>query len=148
MLDATDRRIINELQGGLPVCERPYAAAGAALGIGEGELLDRLQRMLASGTLSRFGPMYNADRMGGAFCLCAMSVPAADFERTVALVNGWPEVAHNYERAHALNLWFVLASETRDGIADAIAAIERETGYPVYAFPKLQEFFVGLKVDA
>ncbi len=32
-MDEIDRAIINSLQGGLPVCERPYLAAAQALGL-------------------------------------------------------------------------------------------------------------------
>lgn len=148
MLDATDREIINALQGGLPISERPYAEAAARLGLDEQDLIARLEQMLETRTLTRFGPMYNIEKMGGAFCLCAMAVPDAAFDATVASLNAFPEVAHNYEREHDLNVWFVLASETPAGIDDAVARIETETGLDVYAFPKEREFFVRLKVEA
>jgi len=45
-------------------------------------------------------------------------------------------------------MWFVLATETPEQIAAVIAAIERETGYRVYNMPKLEEFFVGLRLEA
>lgn len=57
-------------------------------------------------------------------------------------------VAHNYERSHRLNVWFVLACETPDGIAGVANEIEAETGLPVLRFPKLREFFIGFRVDA
>jgi len=147
-VDATDRRIVNALHGGFPVCERPYLAAATALGLAEDELIARLDRLLADGTLTRFGPLFDAEALGGAFTLAAMRVPAAAWDRVVAAVNALPEVAHNYARDHELNLWFVLGTETPDGIAAAIARIERETGLPVYAFPKEREFFVELRLPA
>jgi siroheme decarboxylase len=144
-LDALDRAIINGLQGGFPLSERPYRDAAAHLGMSEDELLRRLGALLAAGTLSRFGPMYHAERLGGALTLAAMQVPAHDFERVTALVNAHPEVAHNYAREHALNMWFVLATETPERIGEVIAAIEAETGLKVYDMPKLEEFYVGLR---
>lgn len=68
-LDAVDRKIIDFLQGDFPLCEQPYAQAAALLGISETELLDRLKSLLADKVLTRFGPMYQIERMGGAFCL-------------------------------------------------------------------------------
>ncbi len=147
-MDALDRRIVNELQGGFPVCEQPYAEAASRLGIGEAELIRRLEALLADGSLTRFGPMYHAERLGGALTLAAMKVAAGDFERVAALVNAHPEVAHNYEREHEFNMWFVLATETPAGIAAVIGEIERETGCCVYNLPKLEEFFVGLRFEA
>lgn len=154
-IDQIDRAIIDRLQGDFPVCEQPYAAAAAALGIGEDELLSRLRRMLETRVLTRFGPMFQVERMGGAFVLAAMCVPDADWERVVALVNAFPEVAHNYRRESCqphdpdsdFNMWFVLATETPDGIAAAVQKIEAATGLPVYPFPKLKEYFVEMKLQ-
>ncbi len=148
MIDATDRKIIDSLQGGFPIVERPYAEAALALGIEENELLARIERLLNDDALSRFGPMYNADRMGGAFCLCAVGAPAEDKERIIAAINAHPEVAHNYERAHRLNIWFVLAAGSKERIPEVTSAIEAETGLPVFSFPKLDEYFVGFKMEA
>ena len=150
VIDDIDRRIIDALQGDFPISDRPYAAAAEALGIGEAELLARLQLMLERKVLTRFGPMFQIERMGGAFVLAAMAVPEADWARVNAAVNAFPEVAHNYRRESALNtpfnMWFVLATETKDGITGAVAKIEAVTGLPVYPFPKLKEYFVEMKL--
>jgi DNA-binding Lrp family transcriptional regulator len=146
-MDSLDRDVVNSLQGGFPLCERPYAEAAARLGTSEDELLRRIDALLADGTLSRFGPMYHAERLGGALTLAAMQVPRERFEEVAAIVNAFPEVAHNYERGHALNMWFVLATETPARIGEVIAAIEHATGLRVYNFPKQEEFFVGLRLE-
>lgn len=146
-LDAIDRRIVNALQGGLPVCERPYAEAAAGLGLTEDELLARLERLLTDGVLTRFGPMYHAERLGGAFTLAAIKVPAEDFERVADIVNDFPEVAHNYQREHAFNMWFVLATERPERVGEVIGDIERTTGLKVHNLPKLDEFYVGLRFE-
>lgn len=138
---------MNLLQNGFPVTELPYREAAELIGITEDELIERLGRMLDEGVLTRFGPLFQAERIGGAFTLAAMSVPKDDFDRVAAIVNAFPEVAHNYERDHALNMWFVLATETPQGIEETIARIERETGYKVIDIPKFREYFVGLKFD-
>jgi DNA-binding Lrp family transcriptional regulator len=147
-MDSIDRQIINQLQGGFLVCERPYAEAAATLGLEEAELIRRVDALLADGTLTRFGPMYHAERLGGALTLAAMKIPPDDFERVTTIVNAFPEVAHNYAREHAFNMWFVLATETPERIDEVIAAIEAASGYPVYNMPKIEEFFVGLRFEA
>ena len=148
MLSDIDRQILATLQGDFPICERPYAEAAAQLGIGEAELLARLESLLADKVLTRFGPMFQIEEMGGAFVLAALAVPEARYEEVTALVNALPQVAHNYRREHQLNMWFVLATESKAGIAEAIAQIEHDTGLPVYAFPKEREFFVEMKLEA
>ncbi len=145
-LDDTDRAILHALQEGFPIVPRPFAEAAVGLGISEDDLITRIARLREIGAVTRFGPFFDAEAMGGAFCLCAMTVPEAQFDAIVTLVNAAPEVAHNYARAHKLNMWFVLASERPEGIAKAAARIERETGLKVLCFPKLQEFFIGFRV--
>lgn len=146
-MDTTDRNIINNLQGGFPLSERPYAEAAARLGLTEDELIRRLDDLLEKGVLSRFAPMYHAERLGGALTLAATKIPPQDFERVAEIVNGFPEVAHNYAREHEFNMWFVLATETPRRINEVIGEIEKATGYQVYNMPKLEEFFVGLRFE-
>lgn len=147
-LDATDRAILNALQEGFPLTPRPYDDAGAALGLSGAALIARLERLREIGAITRFGPFFDAAAMGGAFCLCALTAPDAEFDRIVALVNAHPEVAHNYARDHALNMWFVLATPIPEGIAAAADRIEAKTGLTVWRFPKLEEFFIGFRVAA
>ena len=147
-MDAVDRAIVNQLQGGFPICERPYAEAATTLGLTEDGLMRRLDVLLEKGTLTRFGPMYHAERLGGALTLAAMKVPVEDFERVMEIVNRFPEVAHNYAREHAFNMWFVLATEAPERIEEVIGEIEKAAGCRVYNMPKLEEFFVGLRFEA
>ncbi|MES9883059.1 MAG: Lrp/AsnC family transcriptional regulator [Sedimenticola sp.] len=146
-MDRVDRAIINNLQGGFPVDDRPYLQAAEKLGIKESELIRRLESMLQQKQLSRFGPLYNAERLGGGLSLCAMSIPGEKFELVADQVNSFPEVAHNYARDHAFNMWFVLATEQASRIDEVLTEIEETTGYPVYNMPKEKEFFIGLKFE-
>lgn len=147
-MDEIDRRIINGLQGGFPICPSPYAVAAKRMGIDEDELLHRLHRLREDGLLSRFGPMYHAEKLGGALTLAAMAVPAERFDRVAEQVNAHDEVAHNYAREHHLNMWFVLATEASARITEVIAEIEAETGLMVFNMPKREEFFIGLRFEA
>jgi DNA-binding Lrp family transcriptional regulator len=146
-MDELDRRIVNALQSGFPLSPRPFEEAARAIGTDESLLLSRLDAMLATGVLTRFGPLFDPEKLGAAVTLCAMSVPAADFERVAALVNAHPEVAHNYERAHRYNMWFVVAADRRR-IQEMIQEIEAETGYPVLELPKETEYFLELRLVA
>ncbi len=147
-MDPIDRSIINTLQQGFPICTAPYKQVAEGLGIEEQELLARIKALLDSGILSRFGPMYHAEQMGGALTLAALKVPETEFEHIAQIVNAFPEVAHNYARDHTLNMWFVLATETPEQIMPLISKIEAQTGLTVYNMPKIKEYFVGLKLQA
>ncbi|MFC7293453.1 Lrp/AsnC family transcriptional regulator [Marinobacter aromaticivorans] len=143
-MNSVEKALINRLQHGMPLVRRPYAAVAEELGLDEQQVLGTVKKLLADGVLTRFGPMFHAGEMGGALTLAAMRIPEADFERVTEQVNSFDEVAHNYRREHDLNMWFVLATETREAIESTISAIEDTTGYPVYNMPKEQEFHVHL----
>ena len=177
-MDKLDRTIVDSLQDGIAVCDRPFAAdqestvthspersdsdfvvrrtgmvgpfaaLAESLSISEQALLARVKRMLDEGVLTRFGPMYQAERLGGALTLCAMKVPESRFDAITDIVNGFTEVAHNYRREHVFNMWFVLATETPQAIETTRAAIEEATGCEVFNMPKLQEFYVQLRLSA
>lgn len=136
--------LINRFQGGFPLSERPYSQVAAKLGTTETTLILILEELLERGVLSRFGPLYDAARLGGDLTLAALAVPEPLFETVAEQVNRLPEVAHNYRREHALNMWFVVATETPDALSGVLRQIEHATGLHVYSFPKEREFYLGL----
>ena len=147
-MDDLDRRVMNALQGGFPLGERPFREAAAELGMAEEDLIRRIAALLANGAATRFGPLFDIGRLQGAFSLCAMCVPPGDFERVAGLVNARPEVAHNYERAHRLNMWFVLACEDPADVGRVLREIEDATGYAVMNLPREAEFRIDLRLAA
>ena len=147
-MDEIDKQIINALQDGFPICDAPYRQVAAQLGLDEQELITRLKALLDSGILTRFGPLYNAEQMGGALTLAAVKAPVERFDEVTEIINAFPEIAHNYARNHELNMWFVIATETPEQIRQTITAIERKTGLIVYNMPKNKEYFVNLKLEA
>ena len=143
-IDLDDARLIDRLQQSLSLTERPFADVGAELRLTESDVIERLQRLLHNGVLTRFGPLFHIERAGGRFILAALQVPEARYAEVTALVNDLPEVAHNYRREHQLNMWFVVAAETPEVAWAACDRIQAVTGLPVHAFPKEREYFVGL----
>ncbi|MGD8582090.1 MAG: AsnC family transcriptional regulator [Gammaproteobacteria bacterium] len=143
-LNRLARELINHYQGGFLLTEQPFRNAAVDLGCSESTLIDTVEYLLNNGILSRFGPLYDAVKLGGGLTLAAMSVPEDSYAHVTALVNDHQEVAHNYRREHELNMWFVLATESPEDIAATLAAIEQESGFRVYNFPKQQEFYIGL----
>ena len=147
-MDEIDRHIINTLQEGFPICGAPYQQVAIGLGLTEQALIERLLALLANGVLTRFGPLYHAELMGGALTLAAIKAPPEHFDKITGIINAFPEVAHNYARNHVLNMWFVIATETPEQIQRTLTAIEQQTGLTVYNMPKINEYFVGLKLEA
>lgn len=146
--DEVDAMLINRLQDSFPICDQPYLQIANELNLTEKDVLARLKKLLDNGTLTRFGALYHAEKMGGALTLAALKVPEIDFESVANSVNTFPEVAHNYARNHELNMWFVIATETPEQLDKTIEQIETQTGLHVFNMPKINEYFVGLKLEA
>ena len=145
-LSAVDALLIRRLHGDFPLSETPFADIASELGLTEADVIGHLQALLDDDVLSRFGPLFQIERAGGRFVLAAMQVPEDRFDAVAAQVNALPEVAHNYRREHAFNMWFVLGCTSGAEAAAACARIEAATGLRVYAFPKEKEFFVELRL--
>ena len=148
MMDDTDRLLINALQGGFPLCDRPFQDVAQQLDIDENDAITRLQRLVDDGVLSRFGPLYDVTAFGGAVTLAAIAVPEGRFDHVKEIVNAYPEVAHNYAREHWLNMWFVVSAEDPTRIAEVMEDIAAETGLNVLDMPKTEEYFLDLRLRA
>jgi len=150
-LSTLDRAVVNAFQGGFPTVERPFGPAAATLrdrgvDVTADELLARVQHLDEEGILTRFGALVNAQEIGGNASLVAMHAPPEQFDEVADQVNGFREVAHNYEREHPhLNMWFVVSVADEDRIEEVLDEIEAETGQPTYNLPKQQEFRVEAK---
>ncbi|WP_306053050.1 siroheme decarboxylase subunit beta [Natronococcus wangiae] len=150
-LTVRERAVVNAFQGGFPVADDPFEVAAAAVrddgvDITATELLETIRDLDERGVLSRFGPLVNAQEIGGAATLVAMHVPEDRFDEVVEAVNDRREVAHNYEREHPhLNVWFVVSVAEEERVEEVLSAIEAETGQETYNLPKRQEFRVEAK---
>lgn len=143
-LSPLERDFINNFQGNFPLEERPFKSIATQLNCSEQQLIDTVNNLKKQKLLTRFGPLYDASGLGGGLTLAAIAVPEEQYEIVTQQVNDYPQVAHNYRRDHALNMWFVLATETPDEINQVLSSIEKTTGLSVYNFPKQQEFYIGL----
>lgn len=146
-MDDIDKALINRYQSDFPLDSRPFATLGADLNIDEQEVMQRIDQLLNDGTLTRFGPLFDIEACGGQFTLAAVKAHPERLEITTEIINSFREVAHNYERDHELNLWFVIACEHAEQTEGVIHRLERATGLRVYAFPKEHEFFINLRFE-
>jgi len=143
-LSQLQRKFINRFQGNIPLHERPFREIAEVLGSTEDSIIDTVNKLKQDKLISRFGPLYDAARIGGGLTLAAMTVPEERYQMITETVNSYREVAHNYRREHELNMWFVLATEQPDYLHEVISSIEKATGLTVFNFPKQQEFYIGL----
>jgi DNA-binding Lrp family transcriptional regulator len=138
--------LLNDWQRDFPLHVRPFDHIGAQYGVSGETVIRTLNLLHGEGAITRVGGAFNIGA-GGAGLLCAMAVPADDLAHVAARVSRAPEVNHNYERLHRLNLWFVVTAGSAaraNRVADEIAA---DTGLDVLRMPMRQAFRIDLGFD-
>ena len=141
-----ERRLLNDFQHDFPLSPTPYADIAHELGVSEAEVLTTLARLQQQGAVSRVGAVLRPNTVG-ASTLAAMAVPNTELETVAALVSAYPEVNHNYEREHALNLWFVVAAPDSGRLQQVLDDIASRSGYEVLPFPLLEDYHIDLGFD-
>jgi DNA-binding Lrp family transcriptional regulator len=141
--DRLNRRLLNDFQRDFPLMPRPFAHIGARLGIDEQEVLERLAALAESGAVSRIGAVLRPRRLG-ASTLAAMAVPRECLDAVAEMISAYPEVNHNYEREHRLNLWFVAIAPDEARLSEVLEDIERRSRLPVLRMPLLEHYHVDL----
>jgi siroheme decarboxylase len=99
VLDATDWLVIEALQEGIPLVERPYAVLAEAAGLSEAEFLGRLERLRAVGAIRRMGFRLRHHQAGVRGNIMAVwRVPEDRLAEVGAILAASDAVSHCYER--------------------------------------------------
>jgi len=148
-LDGLDRRILDLSQSGFPIEERPFKALAGKAGCSEEEVLERLRRLQASGTIREIGPVFDLRKLGYTSTLCAARVQEPRVEQVAEFVSAFPEVTHNYLRDDPLNMWFTLIASSEERMAAILDRIrERDGVEEVVSLPAQQMFKIKVHFSA
>lgn len=142
-LSELDRRLLNDFQQDFPMSATPYADMARNLGVTEAEVLARLHALKQAGAISRVGAVVRPNTVGVS-TLAAMAIPPEELETVAAIVNGYTEVNHNYEREHRLNLWFVVTAPDIARLTAVLDEIAGRSGYEVLPFPLVEDYHIDL----
>jgi siroheme synthase-like protein len=148
-MDATDRRLLDAVQAGVPLAARPFAALGRTLGLTGAEVVDRLAALAAGGVLRQIGPIFDTARLGYRSSLVAARVGPGRVDEAARVVGAHPGVSHSYARDHAWNLWFTLAvpPESALGLDGTAAHLARTAGLDAHRLlPALRVFKIGVRL--
>ena len=126
-MEALDRKILEIVQDGFPLEERPYAALGMLLGVSEEEAFDSVECLRKSGVIRRLGGVYDSRRLGYISRLCTGVVSEDKLEGFAAAVDKIPAITHNYVRSHAYNVWFTVIARSESEIQETVRGLEAET---------------------
>ena len=105
-MDTIDRRIVLATQAGLPLDVRPYRCLAEQLGLTEDNVMQRLQRMLATGMIRRIAAVPNHYALGyRANGMSVWDVEDAKVEEFGRQIGALDFVSHCYRRPRHLPRW-------------------------------------------
>jgi DNA-binding Lrp family transcriptional regulator len=148
ILEAVDKVILKELQGNLPIVERPFQGVAQKANITEEELFTRIRKLIDEGLIRKFGLRIDSKKVGYASTLVAMKVARGKRDEIAAKLNTYPNVTHNYAREHEYNLWFTIIARSKDELEKNLDKIQRDGGYEdMLNLPVLRKFKINVKFD-
>ena len=131
-LNLHDKALITAIEDGLPLVSQPYEAVGNMIGLSETAVIERLENLIATGVISRFGVVVNHRRVGyRANAMVVWDIPddyVADAGRSLAEL---PFVSLSYQRPRRLpdwpyNLFCMVHGRERTAVCDQVAALARD----------------------
>ncbi len=126
-MEALDWKILEIIQDGFPLEERPYAALGRRLGVSEDIAFEHVENLRKSGVIRRLGGIYDSRRLGYISRLCAGVVPEGNLDSFAVAVDKISSITHNYIRSHAYNVWFTVIARSEAEIQETVRGLEAET---------------------
>ncbi len=145
-IDDVDRQILVELQGDLPVVERPFKEVADRIGISEDEFFKRAARLMDEGIIRKFGLRIDSAKVGFKSTLMAMKVASEKLEETANKLSEYEFVTHNYARDHEYNLWFTIIEKDAGVLKAAIEKIKKEVEFDdLLNLPVLRKFKINVR---
>lgn len=132
--DNGDLALLTALEDGLPLRRRPYLETGRRLGWTEDEVIARLRKLIAAGTISRFGLVVRHRALGfRANAMVVWDIASEALTQAAATLAEAANVTLCYERPrHApvwpYNLFSMIHGCDRDAVRREVAALAERVG--------------------
>lgn len=133
MLTELEKKIVRELQQGLPLVERPYQAIAQRIGLSENELMTKINEMISNGIIRRFGAALRHQDLGyTANAMVVWDVPEDQAATVGQLLARLPEVTHCYQRPRQpgwpYTIFTVIHGQTREQCEQLAKKMAEKTG--------------------
>jgi DNA-binding Lrp family transcriptional regulator len=137
-MDDVDKKLLRLTQEGIQIVPRPFERVASELGISEEEVIERMEGLIESGVIRRFGASIGHRAVGIiANGMCTWNVPDERVEEVGAVMAGFPEVTHCYERPRypdwPYNVYTMIHSYTREECEHVAKQISKATGIREYS---------------
>jgi DNA-binding Lrp family transcriptional regulator len=147
-MDERDKELLNALQWQFPLAARPFLTIGQALGMDEGEVLERIDRLRRDHVIRQISAIFDSRKLGYSSTLVAMRFPKEHEDRAVEIVNAHPGVSHNYQRNHDFNMWFTLTIHPRKDLQAEMDKLGEAAGATAgRLLPTLKLYKINVKLD-
>ncbi len=130
-MDHLERKLIELVQGNIPLTENPYETIAKEMGIEEDDVIDMLRTLNESGKLKRVGAILRHQKSG--FSANAMAVFKVESDRVQLLGEALTQcklVSHCYERATyeawPYNLYAMMHSRAEEDILEFVRQFAKE----------------------
>jgi len=148
-MDLTDRKLLNLVQEIFPLVERPFLELAEQLGIGEQQVIHRLDELKRTNVLRQISAIFDTRRLGYKTTLVAMVYEPDQLHQGALQINRHPGVSHNYAREGSYyNLWFTVAVPPEHDLEATVARMAKDTGALVFrVMPTIRFFKIGVNFD-
>jgi len=137
MINELEKKIINLIQGDLPVDPRPFAVLAERLGISESMLLAEIRKLKERGIIRRFGATLRHQEAGfSANAMVVWRVPEERLEEVGRAIAGFKEVTHCYQREPQkdwpYNLYSMVHGANQEDCHEMARRLSRKVGIGDY----------------
>ena len=137
MIDEVDKRVIQLIQGDLPLDLRPFAVLAVKAGISEEEFVERVVSLKQRGIIRRFGATLRHQEAGfSSNAMVAWIVPEERIESVGKTMARFRAVTHCYQRKTSkgwpYNLYTMIHGDNREECHEIAKKISRKAGIQDY----------------
>jgi len=165
-------QILDIIQDGFPIVERPYAMVAKIYQdrygheprsvqslachsegnvseveescLAEQNVFEAVENLRNEGVIRRLGGVYDSKRLGLVSRLCAGKVPEDLLDQFAAAVMDVPAITHNYVRSHEYNVWFTVIAESNEKLQAVIDQLTARTAlHDVHSMPAKKMFKIN-----
>ena len=133
-IDDDDRRLLEQIQEGLPLVSRPFAEVAGRLGMAETEVIERIERLRGEGVIKRMGVVVRHRPLGyDANAMVVWDVPDGRVDALGQCFARFPFVTLCYQRPRRgarwpYNLFCMIHGKDRDAVLDKIVELSEACG--------------------
>lgn len=132
-VDPVDRALLAALETGLPLCPSPYEVLGQELGLKEAEVIARLQTLIETGVIRRFGVVVRHRALGYvANAMVVWDIADEGVPAAASIMTAFPFVTLCYRRPRRqdwpYNLFCMIHGRERPVVLEQVEQVRAALG--------------------